>query len=205
MRRCKEIETGKYFAVKIIRSEDDEMFAHMQREFAILKRLNGHQNIIQGYEYIPEQQRWKGYLIMEEVFGDHILSKVVKNGRFPESTARTIFESIIKAIEYMHSERVVHRDLNPTNVFLTEENVIKILDFNVSKLVEGDQLGTIEEEGFGESPKFKFRLMTKTGTPIYTAPEMHFALRYTESVDMWGAGVILYVLLCGERPFNDTE
>ena len=47
--------------------------------------------------------------------------------------------------------------------------------------------------------------MTKTGTPIYTAPEMHFALRYTESVDMWGAGVILYVLLSGERPFNDTE
>ena len=59
----------------------------------------------------------------------------------------------------MHNKRVVHRDLNPTNVFLTDDNTIKILDFNVSKLVEGDQLYTIEEdekEDKGVSPKFRF-------------------------------------------------
>jgi serine/threonine protein kinase len=49
-------------------------------------------------------------------------------------------------------------------------------------------------------------MMTKTGTPIYTAPEVHkFAFRYSEAVDMWGAGIILFVILSGERPFNDSE
>lgn len=180
------------------------MFLHMQREYLILKRLNGHPNIIQGIDYIPEQKRWKGYLIMECITGTHILDKVVQNGPSSEKEAKAIFRSIIQAIEYMHNRQVVHRDLNPTNVFITDSGDIKILDFNVSKIVEGDQASDdCDEED--EEPKFKFSLMTKTGTPIYTAPEMHFSLRYSESVDMWGAGVILYVLLSGERPFNDTE
>lgn len=101
----------------------------------------------------------------------------------------------------MHEKRVVHRDFNPTNVFLTEAGEIKILDFNVSKLIDGaEQIS--DEEG-----RFKFSLFTKTGTPIYTAPEIHVAglTRYSEAVDMWGAGTVLYLLLSGQRPFNSTE
>ena len=64
------------------------MFFCMQKEFAILKRLNGHDNIIRGIEYIPEQKRWKAFLVMEEVQGEHILSRVVKNGKFKENDAK---------------------------------------------------------------------------------------------------------------------
>jgi serine/threonine protein kinase len=53
--------------------------------------------------------------------------------------------------------------------------------------------------------KWKYSLFTKTGTPIYTAPEIHVEFRYSESIDLWGAGVILYTMLSGDRPFNDTE
>ena len=61
--------------------------------------------------------------------------------------------------------------MNPNNVFINENNMIKILDFNVSKIAANDQINI--------DNKFKYSLFTKTGTPIYTAPEMHSSFRYT--------------------------
>ena len=63
--------------------------------------------------------------------------------------------------------------MNPTNVFIINENETKILDFNVSKLAE--QQHEVKNEG----SRFKYSLFTKTGTPIYTAPEMHSSFRYS--------------------------
>jgi serine/threonine protein kinase len=54
-------------------------------------------------------------------------------------------------------------------------------------------------------PGFKYSMFTKTGTPLYTAPEMQLAVKYNENVDLWGAGTILYTLLMGEVPFTDTQ
>jgi serine/threonine protein kinase len=139
VRKCKSKETGTQYAVKIIRSEDEEMYIHMQREYRILESLNGHPNIIQGIEYIPEVGRCRGYLIMELVQGTHILQKIASEGAMSEPKAREVFKSIIEALDYMHERRVVHRDFNPTNVFITEDGGIKILDFNVSKLIESEQ------------------------------------------------------------------
>jgi serine/threonine protein kinase len=73
----------------------------------------------------------------------------------------------------MHAKGVVHRDMNPTNIFIHESKV-KILDFNVSKLIEKDT----DYNTSSEEHRFKYSLFTKTGTPIYTAPEIHSAGRY---------------------------
>jgi len=81
--------------VKIIRSEDEEMFIHMQREFRILQTLNGHPNIIAGVEYIPEHAKCRGYMVMELVEGDNLWDLVLKNGFFPEAQARLIFKVIV--------------------------------------------------------------------------------------------------------------
>ena len=77
----------------------------------------------------------------------------------------------------MHMKGVVHRDMNPINVLIKDATELKIIDFNVSKLA--DSKSRINEEG----SKFKYSIFTKTGTPIYTAPEMHSSFRYTESID----------------------
>ena len=74
----------------------------------------------------------------------------------------------------MHSKKIIHRDMNPTNVFLLKDNKIKILDFNVSKIVVDHQ-----QEISDPDSKYRYSLFTKTGTPIYTAPEMHTAFRYS--------------------------
>ena len=88
--------------------------------------------------------------------------------------------------------------MNPTNVFLTTEGEVKILDFNVSKLIEDGHLKSAE-------PKWRYSMFTKTGTPLYSAPEIHSGPRYTEAVDLWGAGTILYTMLCGEVPFSEKK
>ena len=103
--------------------------------------------------------------------------------------------------------------MNPTNVFLTEEKEenqnsinykVKVLDFNVSKMIEESKQNKEQEDQDDMSPKKKdkFKMITKVGTPIYTAPEMHtFGGVYTESVDVWGVGIIMYLLLTGTLPF----
>lgn len=114
------------------------MFLHAEREFKILERLRGNPNIVQGVEYIPEFLRSRGYLIMEKIEGEHLLNYVFENGPMTEERAKKIMKQLISGVNYMHERGVIHRDLNPTNVFLTDEknDLVKILDFNVSKLIE---------------------------------------------------------------------
>jgi serine/threonine protein kinase len=124
------------------------MFIHAEREFAIMERLNGNKNIVKGEEYVPEQRRSRGYIVMEKIKGETILNMVAQTeeqyhakigGPFSEDRARIIMRQIVNAVQYMHERGVIHRDMNPTNVFIVEDNLVKILDFNVSKLVDKDQ------------------------------------------------------------------
>jgi serine/threonine protein kinase len=113
---------------------------------------------VYGVEYIPEFLRSRGYLVMEKVQGSHMLNYVYDNGPFDELKAKRIVQQIIEGIDYMHEKGVVHRDLNPTNVFLVDEekNQIKILDFNVSKLIDMQTL--LPKDGDLQSPKKPFLL-----------------------------------------------
>ena len=76
MRLCTCKETGKAYAVKVMRSEDIEMFVHAEREWRILQRLDGNPSIVRGIEYLPEEKRGLSYLVMEQVFGSSLLSYV---------------------------------------------------------------------------------------------------------------------------------
>lgn len=96
------------------------MYIHAEREFKILQKLKGHQNIIQAIDYIPEFLRSRGYLVMEKVEGQHLLDYVYEHGKVDETTAKTITRQILEALQYMHDRGVVHRDMNPTNVFIID-------------------------------------------------------------------------------------
>lgn len=91
MKECRRKGQERVYAVKVIRSDDEQMFIHMQREFQILEKLDGHPNIIQGIEYIPEKEKGRGYLVMEKVDGVHLFDKVMESGAFSEEATKSVF------------------------------------------------------------------------------------------------------------------
>lgn len=106
-----------------------------------------------------------------------------------ENEARRFFQQMISAIEYCHRHHIVHRDLKPENLFLDSHDNIKIGDFGLSNLMtDGDFL------------------KTSCGSPNYAAPEVISGKLYSgPEIDVWSAGVIMYVLLCGKLPFDDDH
>ena len=102
--------------------------------------------------------------------------------------AARLFKQILQALNYCHGENIVHRDLKPENfLFVSNDpnSELKIIDFGLSKMLEGGRLQ---------------RMNTRAGTPYYISPEV-LAGSYDCSCDMWSAGCMLYILLCGYPPF----
>ena len=184
--------TNKFYACKKI-SKLNMNKAQFQKEIEILMRMD-HPNIIKLYEVFESDNSM--YLIMEECFGgelfDRILSRIKKNDLYNEKEACKIMQQVIGAIEYCHNNGIVHRDLKPENLLYAyegeeENNPIKIVDFGLSQNIN-----------------YNKTLSSKVGTAYYVPPEI-LAGKYNEKCDIWSAGVILYILLSGEPPFNDSN
>jgi len=126
----------------------------------------------------------KGGEIFDRII-DHIQSKKM----YSEKDASIIFQQVMSAIEYCHNNGICHRDLKPENLLYLnqgpeQDNPIKVIDFGLSQMISTDK-----------------KLKTKVGTAYYVAPEI-LKGDYTEKCDVWSAGVILYIFLSGDPPFN---
>ena len=183
--------TGKLFACKEMQKNkltDKEGF---EREINIMRKLD-HPNIIKLYE-VDETDMYI-YLVMELCQGGELFDRIIANTEsgkaFTEKEAAIIFKQMISAINYCHKNKIVHRDLKPENLLcLTkdENSPIKVIDFGMSKV-------------FAPNASMKERV----GTAYYISPEV-IKGNYDEKCDVWSAGVILYVLLCGFPPFNGDD
>lgn len=181
--------TGEKVAVKILekeRIEDVNDVERVAREIHILKMIR-HPNIIQLYEIIETPKQL--YLIMEYASGGELFDYIVTNSRIKELEACILFQQIIAGVEYITKLNIVHRDLKPENLLLDHKKQIKIVDFGLSNTYKP---GTL--------------LKTACGSPCYAAPEMIAGKKYVGSqVDIWSCGVILYALICGYLPFEDSN
>lgn len=187
---ARHIFTGEKVAVKVIDKLklDEVSKAHLFQEVKCMKLVQ-HPNVVRLYEVIDTQT--KLYLILELGDGGDMYDYIMQheNG-LDEELARTYFRQIVEAISYCHKRRVVHRDLKPENViFFKKQGVVKLTDFGFSnRFMPGE------------------KLETSCGSLAYSAPEILLGDSYdAPAVDIWSLGVLLYMLVCGEPPFNETN
>jgi calcium/calmodulin-dependent protein kinase I len=131
-------------------------------------------------------------IVMELMRGGELYEKIVEQKLFTEKDASILMKQVFDSLEYLHGIGVVHRDLKLENMLLVEKGKLdmKLADFGLSKLYQGQAL------------------QTACGTPFYVAPDILMGTGYGPGVDMWAAGVLLYVMLSGRLPFhadNDPE
>jgi serine/threonine protein kinase len=136
--------------------------------------------------------RTKIYIILEFVTGGELFDKIVYQGRLSENESRRYFQQLIDAVDFCHSKGVSHRDLKPENLLLDSLGNLKISDFGLSALPQ-----QVRDDGL---------LHTTCGTPNYVAPEVLNNKGYDGAgADIWSCGVILYVLMAGFLPFDETD
>ncbi|XP_063623470.1 SNF-related serine/threonine-protein kinase [Cydia splendana] len=190
---ARHVFTGEKVAVKVIDKSklDDVSTSHLFQEVHCMKLVQ-HPNVVRLYEVINTQT--KLYLILELGDGGDLYDYIMRHeSGLSESLARNYFRQIVRAISYCHRLHVVHRDLKPENVVFFE------------------RLGVVKLTDFGFSNKFcpGQKLETSCGSLAYSAPEILLGDSYdAPAVDVWSLGVILYMLVCGQAPFqeaNDSE
>eukprot|EP00250_Pteridium_aquilinum_P014230 c21860_g4_i3 orf=1-1650(-) len=161
----------------------------VRREVVIMHHLPPHPHLI-GLKDVYEDDN-AVHLVMELCEGGELFDRIVARGRYHERAAANVTRTIVEVVQACHKNGVMHRDLKPENfLFLNmrENSPLKAIDFGLSVFFKpGDRFDEI------------------VGSPYYMAPEV-LKRNYGPEVDVWSAGVILYILLCGVPPFwAETE
>ena len=175
-------ETGQKVAIKQIIKSELNTDNSLTKEINIQKILF-HPYLTQLYCVIEKSDNI--FIISEYCSKGDIIKNLLENGNFKEDLACKIFQQILSSLEYLHKNNITHRDIKPENILLTENFDAKLTDFGLSKYFKKNEL-----------------LSTFCGSPIYAAPEMLEGKEYNgEKIDIWGLGVSLYIMVCGEFPF----
>ncbi|SMN18796.1 similar to Saccharomyces cerevisiae YDL101C DUN1 Cell-cycle checkpoint serine-threonine kinase required for DNA damage-induced transcription of certain target genes [Maudiozyma saulgeensis] len=203
-------QTGQAVAVKIFhpqQNDDQKKSKQFREETNILMRIH-HPNIVNLLDSFVEpisKSQIQKYLVLEKIVDGELFERIVKKTSLRQDETKSIFKQILVGLKYLHNQNIIHRDIKPENILL-----------NITRRTSPDQLqlGPWDEDeidiqvkiaDFGLA-KFTGEMQftnTLCGTPSYVAPEVLTKTGYTSKVDMWSAGVILYVCLCGFPPFSE--
>uniref|UniRef100_A0A669F3P7 non-specific serine/threonine protein kinase n=1 Tax=Oreochromis niloticus TaxID=8128 RepID=A0A669F3P7_ORENI len=185
----REKASGKYYAMKILKKEviiaKDEV-AHTLTESRVLK--NTRHPFLTSLKY-SFQTKDRLCFVMEYVNGGELFFHLSRERVFSEERTRFYGAEIVSALDYLHSAKIVYRDLKLENLMLDKDGHIKITDFGLCK------------EGITDAATMK----TFCGTPEYLAPEVLEDNDYGRAVDWWGLGVVTYEMMCGRLPFYNQD
>ncbi len=164
--------------------------ASLEREARLLAELK-HESILEVYDFVRRDERM--WLVLEYVDGPSLEALLAKVGQLPQAAACAIALGVAAALEHAHQKGVVHRDVQPKNILLAKDGRVKLANFTVAfdermptapELLEGS-------DGYGG--------------PAYMSPEQILGERADARTDVFSLGVVLYEMLCGERPFDGPD
>jgi calcium/calmodulin-dependent protein kinase I len=188
---CAQRSTNVKYAVKIITKKalttKDKL--SLANEVQIVTSVS-HPNIVQVIEVFASDNSVN--IVMECMSGGELFDRIVRKNVFSEQEAKVAFLQVMAALKYCHSKNIAHRDLKPENLLYQhggDDSPLKLADFGLARMVSEDEM-----------------LHNVCGTPGYVAPEvLEASPSYGVAVDMWSAGIVLYILLCGYPPFYDDD
>ena len=183
--------TGRVVAIKSFNKKNFDMNNDFMKkiiyETNLMKKLN-HKNVTKILEMFEDDKYI--LIIMEYINGGNLFSFVKKRRKLTEKISKFLFRQIILGLKHIHSKNIVHRDVKLENILIDLNNTIKICDFGIGRVLSSPQE----------------LLHDQCGTPMYMAPEILFSTKEKGykgfPVDIWSAGIALYIMLSGTLPFS---
>ncbi|GAA2144459.1 Stk1 family PASTA domain-containing Ser/Thr kinase [Glycomyces algeriensis] len=187
--RGRDLRLGRDVAVKLLRadlSRDESFLIRFQREAQNSASLN-HPNIVAVFD--TGEDGGIPYMVMEFVNGRTLKEVLLAEGRFDAATACEVVADMCSALDFSHKHHIIHRDVKPGNVMLSDTNQVKVMDFGIARALASNQA-----------------TMTQTsaviGTAQYLSPEQARGETVDARSDVYAVGCVLYELLVGHPPFT---
>ncbi|GAB4815111.1 hypothetical protein N2152v2_002157 [Parachlorella kessleri] len=174
---------GKTVAVKLItkHGKNEKDIRNLRQEIDILRKLQ-HENIIQMLDAFETKT---DFCVVTELGQGELFQILEDDQSLPEDVVRSIARQLVRALHYLHTNRIIHRDMKPQNILVSANGAVKLCDFGFARAMSSSTLVVTSIKG----------------TPLYMAPELVQEQPYNHTVDLWSLGVILYELFVGQPPF----
>ncbi|MAQ14487.1 MAG: serine/threonine protein kinase [Sandaracinus sp.] len=199
--RARQRGLDRPVALKLLKEEaswDPDTVTRFHREAKAMSLLQ-HGNTVRVFDF---GQTHEGglFLAMELLEGETLTKRLTREGCLDPVLAIRIVQQILRSLHEAHSKGIIHRDLKPDNILLAEvdghhEPVVKVLDFGIAKVFEGEN----------QFDQLETQAGTVFGTPRYMSPEQAQGKSLDARSDLYSVGVLLYQLLTGVPPFQDEE
>jgi serine/threonine-protein kinase len=169
---------------------DPVAMKRFMQEAQVMARTS-HPNLVQVHDL--EQIGDANYIVLEFVRGKS-LRDVINQGTLPLPQTFAVMHGVLQALDYAHKHAIVHRDMKPENVLLSDEGDVKVADFGIARLMDDSGAGsTATKTG------------TTVGTPQYMSPEQVASSKVDGRSDLYSAGIMFYELVVGQPPFTASE
>ncbi|KAL1022126.1 hypothetical protein UPYG_G00022460 [Umbra pygmaea] len=186
VRECRENSTGHVFMAKII-PYDQETKKSILQEYEILKSLHNDKIMTLHEAYVTPRYL---VLVAEYCAGKELLYSLIDRFRYSEDDVVGYLVQILQGLEYLHNKRIIHLDIKPDNLMVTNLNAIKIIDFGSAQ-----HFNPLSLKQYDRS----------LGTLEYMSPELVKGDVVGPPADIWSLGIVIYIILSGRLPFQDKD
>lgn len=199
--RATQAGLERQVALKILKRDltwDRDTVTRFHREARAMSLLT-HPNTVRVFDF-GQTRDGLLYFAMELLEGELLTARIEREGALDVRDAIRVTQQILRSLSEAHTKGIIHRDLKPDNIYLARieghpEPVVKVLDFGIAKVIQGDRMIDQLETQAG----------TVFGTPRYMSPEQAQGKRLDPRSDIYSVGILLYQLLTGRAPFVDDD